>query len=100
MFGDLSDFDYFGNYPANFYYNYLELHHSGVWMRRLCCCGRRRASSLVTRWCRLLRHLLRLRRLQRIFAYTGQHRQAAYPDSLRRRLRYAFPTGRQAELLG
>ncbi len=94
MIGDLSDLNYFGNFSANFYYNYLELRHPGVWMRRLCCCGRRRASSSVTKGSKLLRHLLRVRRLQRVFAYTGQFLQEAYPDGLRRRRRWAFPTGR------
>ena len=27
VIGDLSNFDYFGNYPADFCYNYLELRH-------------------------------------------------------------------------
>mgnify|MGYP002809814876 CR=1 FL=1 len=99
VISDLSDLDNFGYFPANFYYNLFELRHPGVLMRRLCCCGRRRASSSVTKWSKLLRHLLRLRRLQRIFAYSGQYLQEAYPDGVRRRLRWAFPNERR-ELLG
>jgi hypothetical protein len=64
------------------------------------CCRRRRAASTLRRWASLLRHVRRLRRLQRVFAYIGQHLSENYPDSLRRRLRSVFPTGRQAQLLG
>jgi hypothetical protein len=71
----------------------------GARMRGLCCCSRRRTLS-SSRWRSLIRHLLRIRRLQRIFAHSGRHLQEAYPDSLRRRLRQTFPTGRQAQLLG
>eukprot|EP00972_Heterocapsa_arctica_P108036 15911821-Heterocapsa_arctica.AAC.1 len=67
---------------------------------RLWYCRRRRATSTLRRWTSLLCHLRRLRRLQRIFAYTGQFLNKAYSDVLRRYLRLVFLTGRQAQLLG
>eukprot|EP00972_Heterocapsa_arctica_P049906 7340923-Heterocapsa_arctica.AAC.1 len=59
--------------------------------RWLGCCRRhrpRRVSSvvIVARWTAVLRHLYRLRRLQRYFAYLG-HRLQAFPPRLRLRLR-------------
>eukprot|EP00972_Heterocapsa_arctica_P067563 9972187-Heterocapsa_arctica.AAC.1 len=65
-----------------------------------CCRRRRRTAATTSRWIRLLRHLARLRRLQRLFAYAGQHLDQAYPRSLRQRLRLVYPTGRQVALLG
>jgi hypothetical protein len=64
------------------------------------CCRRRRTASTLRKWASLLRHVRRVRRLQRVFAYIDQHLNENYPDSLRRRLRVVFPTGRQAQLLG
>ncbi len=62
-----------------------------LWMRRWCgCCRRRRDRELsqatLVRWIALIRHLRRLRRRQRFFAYLG-HRLQDYPEGLRRRLR-------------
>ncbi len=57
-------------------------------------CARRRRErvEVVDRWKRVIRHLLRIRRLQRYFGYIGQHLSAAYPDRLRQALRVAYPT--------
>eukprot|EP00972_Heterocapsa_arctica_P042117 6208928-Heterocapsa_arctica.AAC.1 len=60
-------------------------------MRPWCvCCRRRRTQKeslrTLARWRRVLRHLRRLGRLQRVFAYVG-HDLQTYPDRLRRRLR-------------
>ena len=51
------------------------------------CCRRRRLARTLDRWARLYRHLRRLRRLQRVFAFAGHHLAATYPRSLLRRLR-------------
>ena len=51
------------------------------------CCRRRRLARTLERWARLYRHLRRLRRLQRVFAFAGHHLAATYPRSLLRRLR-------------
>jgi len=48
---------------------------------------RTRASA---RWRRLVRHLLRVRRLQRYFGHIGQRLQS-YPPALRRGLQDHFP---------
>jgi len=45
-------------------------------------------------WRRLVRHVLRLRQLQRVWGYLGQQLQL-YPDRLRVRLREVFPTAYQ-----
>jgi hypothetical protein len=63
------------------------------------CCRRRRTASTLRKWTALLRHVLRVRRLQRVFAYIGHVLQEKYPPRLRERLRVVFPTGRQAQLL-
>jgi hypothetical protein len=47
-------------------------------------------------WRRLVRKLQRLRRLQRIFAYVGQHLQT-YAQDLRDRLRAIDPPPREAK---
>eukprot|EP00972_Heterocapsa_arctica_P042579 6276160-Heterocapsa_arctica.AAC.1 len=57
------------------------------------CCRTRRRPSVIDRWRRLVRHLLRLRRLQRLLGYLGQHLQR-YPASLRLRLRQTWPAPR------
>eukprot|EP00972_Heterocapsa_arctica_P068842 10173447-Heterocapsa_arctica.AAC.1 len=54
------------------------------------CCKTRRRASVLDRWQRLVRHFLRLRRLQRLFGYLGQHLQR-YPAGLRLRLRQTWP---------
>lgn len=48
------------------------------------------ASRAIPAWRRLVRTLQRLRRLQRIFAYVGQHLQT-YAQGLRDRLRAIDP---------
>jgi hypothetical protein len=57
---------------------------------RFGCCRRKRLRPLTAevlgRWTGILRHLHRLRRLQRVFAYVGHHLQS-YPRNLRQRLR-------------
>lgn len=49
----------------------------------------------VFAWTRLIRHVLRLRRRQRVYGYLGQLLQQ-YPGRLRGRLREAFPTAYQS----
>eukprot|EP00972_Heterocapsa_arctica_P098612 14553317-Heterocapsa_arctica.AAC.1 len=47
-------------------------------------------TSVLPRWRGIVRHLLRFRRLQRLFGYLGQHLQR-YPSSLRLKLRQTWP---------
>ena len=50
----------------------------------------RAVSDRAIQWERLIRSLLRIRRIQRLFAYTGHYLQT-YPRSLLRRLTLTYP---------
>ena len=53
----------------------------------------------IHRWRKTIRHINRLRRLQRLFAYAGHHlQQAAAGKYIRARLRVLFHTGSTAAL--
>jgi hypothetical protein len=67
----------------------LELAEASVCMTWWRCCVRRRPVR-QDRWRLIVRHLLRVRRLQRFFGYVGQ-RLGDYPASLRSRLREVWP---------
>ena len=48
-------------------------------------------SAATSRWRRLLRHLLRVRRLQRLWGHLGGFLRTQFPSTLRDRLRDAYP---------
>ena len=50
----------------------------------------RAVSDRAIQWERLIRSLLRIRRIQRLFAYTGHYLQT-YPRSLLQRLTLTYP---------
>jgi hypothetical protein len=52
------------------------------------------ATAAARRWEHLVRHLRRVRQLQRLFGYLGQALQS-YPGPLRQRLRLVDPTDYQ-----
>lgn len=66
-----------------------------AWLARVVGCQRRRyRSSTVACWRRIVRHLRRVRQLQRLWGYLGQT-LGLYPETLRRRLRDVDPTAYQ-----
>ena len=50
-----------------------------------------KAAAVTVRWRKLLLHLWRVRRLQRLFGQVGNFLKASFPASLRDRLRGIYP---------
>ena len=55
-----------------------------------CCFGRFRPTEPELRWARLVRRIIAIRKLQRLFAYVGQYLQG-FPRNLLDRLSRTHP---------